>query len=603
MKLISSGAVAVAVFVFSIFAGGAPALAIATAPDLGAAASFSILGAAAMSSANTTTVSGDLGLSPGLAASKTGTWVVGGSEYFGTGGLSQTAQASALGAFNNMVSQITEGTWLVTNTAPTPGVWAAAGSPVFPGPTLTLNGSASDVWVFKLSTDFTFTGSVVLAGNAQACNVFWQVAGDATLASGAAFAGTLIAQNDITVASGATINGRLISLSGTTIAMNGANSFITGPTCATATPTPILQGGDNIGTITVIKMVINDNGGTKGVADFPLFVDGVLVGSGITNNSPINNKIYTVTETLSAGYTRTFSGDCDSSGRFTSGGTKVCVVTNNDIGAPLPVPPVPPVIDVVKVPSPLSLPGGPGPVTYTYTLRNMGTVPVTDVTLTGDTCSPIVRTSGDVNGDNKLDVTETWTHTCSTTLSATHTNTVVATGWANGISAIDAASATVVVGAPVIPPLIHVVKVPSPFVLPAGGGAAMYTYTVTNPGTAPLSNVTITDDKCTGLPGRVVGHPGDINQNNLLESNEVWTFTCQTTLRSTTLNIATATGEANGLTAKDIATATVVVSVPGLPATGFPPEGRSGLANFLIAVAVVMFGISARIFVLRKRTI
>ncbi len=551
-----------------------------------------------MSSANTTTISGDLGLSPGLAVSRTGTWIVGGTEYFGTGGLSQTAQASALGAFNNLASQITEGTWLVTNISPTPGVWVATGSPVFPGPTLTLDGSASDVWVFKISTDFTFSGSVVLSGGAQACNVFWQVAGDATLASGAIFAGTLIAQNDITISSGATISGRLISLSGTTIAMNGSNSSVTG--CATPTH---LQGGSNIGTITVIKTVINDNGGTKGVADFPLFVDGVLVGSGITNNSPINERIYTVTETMSAGYARTFSGDCDSSGRFTSGGTKVCVVTNNDIGAPLPVPPVPPLIDVIKVPSPLALPGGPGPVTYTYTLRNVGTVPVTDVTMVGDTCSPIVRVSGDVNGDNKLDVTETWTHTCSTTLSVTHTNTVVATGWANGISAVDVASATVVVGAPVVPPLIHVVKVPSPFVLPAGGGAATYTYTVTNPGTAPLSNVTITDDKCTGLPGRVVGHPGDINQNNLLESNEVWTFTCQTTLRSTTLNIATATGVANGLTARDIATATVVVSVPGLPATGFPPEGRSAVTNLLIVALISVLGISARTFALRKRII
>jgi len=40
---------------------------------------------------------------------------------------------------------------------------------------------------------------------------------------------------------------------------------------------------------------------------------------------------------------------------------------------------------------------------------------------------------------------------CSTTLLATKTNTVVATGWANGISATDIATATVVVGVPIVP--------------------------------------------------------------------------------------------------------------------------------------------------------
>src|SRR3989338_10992957 len=111
----------------------------ATAPALGDAATFSVLGAAAMSSANTTTVSGDLGLSPGLAASKTGTWVVGGSEYFGVGGLSATAQTAALGAYNNLVAQTTIGAWGASPWSPVPGVWTDASSPVFSG-TITLNG-------------------------------------------------------------------------------------------------------------------------------------------------------------------------------------------------------------------------------------------------------------------------------------------------------------------------------------------------------------------------------------------------------------------------------------------------------------------------------
>lgn len=241
--------------------------------------------------------------------------------------------------------------------------------------------------------------------------------------------------------------------------------------------------------------------------------------------------------------------------------------------------------------------------TYTYTLRNIGTVPVTNVTMVGDACGPIVRVSGDSNANNALEVNETWVHTCSTTLAATHTNTVVATGWANGISAVDTASATVVVGAPIIPPLIHVVKVPSVFALPAPGGAVTYTYTVTNPGTAPLSNVSITDDRCTGLPGRVVGHPGDLNQNNLLESNEAWGFTCQTNLTQTTTNIGTASGSANGLTARDLALATVVVATPGLPSTGLPPKWASMQRDATIAVGILLLVLASFGLVHRSRRI
>lgn len=357
-------------------------------------------------------------------------------------------------------------------------------------------------------------------------------------------------------------------------------------TC-TITNNDIASGGGRLdGTINVVKTVINDNGGTKTVADFPLFINGNTVVSGVTNSFQSADG-YVVTETADSNYARTFSGDCDENGSLNigSGMNKFCIITNNDIGALAVVPIVPPLIDVVKTASPLALPAGAGPVTYTYTLRNIGTVPVTDITMVGDTCSPIVRVSGDTNGNNKLEVNETWVHTCVKTLPATHTNTVVATGWANGISAVDIASATVVVGVSIIPPLIHVVKKPNLFTVPIGG-TVTYTYTVTNPGTAPLSNVSISDDKCTGLPGRVAGHPGDLNKNNLLESNEAWSFTCQSRLFQTTVNTGTAEGTANGLTARDFALATVVVTIPILPKTGFPPEEKSAPWNIIIPAGV-----------------
>jgi len=347
-------------------------------------------------------------------------------------------------------------------------------------------------------------------------------------------------------------------------------------------------------TITVIKAVV---GGAKDIGDFPLLVSGLPVTSGDTNSFSAPAS-YTVTETSKPNYTASFSGDCPGGiVNLTLGTPKICTITNTYIapssGGGGGTPPVPPLIDLVKVPDPLALPAGPGSVTYTYTLKNIGTVPVTNITMVGDTCAPIILVSGDTNINSNLDVNETWIYTCSTTLTKTHTNIVTATGWANGISAVDVASATVVVGAPVIPPLIHMTKVPSVFALAAPGGAVTYTYTVTNPGTAPLSDVGITDDKCTGLPGRVVGHPGDLNKNNLLESNETWTFTCQTKLTKTTTNTGTAVGSANGLTARDFAIATVVVAAPGFPDAGFPPTANSAQQGmFILAVIFLLVSIS-----------
>lgn len=323
-------------------------------------------------------------------------------------------------------------------------------------------------------------------------------------------------------------------------------------------------------TITVIKLVV---GGTKGVSDFPLFVNGSPVTSGVTNSFAAP-ATYTVTETNNnSNYTASFSGLCPGGVITLAVGTpKVCTITNTYAStgsAGLNVVPVPPLIDVVKVPSPLALPNGPGLVTYTYTLHNIGTVPVSNITLVGDTCSPINLISGDKNNNNILEVNEVWTYNCFTTLTKTHTNTVVATGWANGISATDVASATVVVGASIVPPLIHVTKIPSPLLLSTEGGMITYTNKVSNPGTVALSNVKLIDDKC----GPVKYISGDTNGDSKLDVTETWTYTCNANLNKTTTNTVTATGDANGLNATDFAIATVVVAptVPSLPKTGYAP--------------------------------
>jgi uncharacterized repeat protein (TIGR01451 family) len=403
-------------------------------------------------------------------------------------------------------------------------------------------------------------------------------------------------QNDLTLSAG-TYTVTEPAVAGYAITYNNCSSVV------------ILSGGSATCTITnndiaprliVTKTVVNIGGGTKGTADFPLSITGFgAVTSGLTNTTTVG--AHTVSEISDPGYSASvWGGDCAANGTITLvlGDLKTCTITNTYIAPPSPVSSytqiIPPLIDVVKVPSPLALPAGPGLVNYTYTLTNIGTVPVTDITMVGDTCSPINLTSGDTNSDAKLDLNEVWIYNCSTTLSATHTNTVTATGWANGISATDIASATVVVGLPIVPPLIHITKVPNPLTLGAVGGTVIYTNKVTNPGTVPLSDIKVTDDKCS--PINYIS--GDTNNDSKLDPTETWTYTCRSNLIRTTTNTATATGTANGLTARDFAIATVIVAAPGLPSTGLPPAPW----NIVIIVETFILILTSLVVVLKKHT-
>lgn len=82
--------------------------------------------------------------------------------------------------------------------------------------------------------------------------------------------------------------------------------------------------------LTVTKVVINDNGGTKVVADFPLFVNTTGVTSGDQNGFATGS--YTISETITTGYSSSIGGDCAANGSITLsvGDVKSCTITNDD---------------------------------------------------------------------------------------------------------------------------------------------------------------------------------------------------------------------------------------------------------------------------------
>jgi uncharacterized repeat protein (TIGR01451 family) len=379
-------------------------------------------------------------------------------------------------------------------------------------------------------------------------------------------------------------------------------------------------------TLRVAKLVV----GVAAPSDFTLTVknatSGAIIGSapgvappGMSYSLPAGT--YVVSEIASSSYTQIIGGHCDSSGTIilASGADKTCLVTNTDI----PVIPavvasstgvvgsgvsgggaIVPLIGILKVPTPLVLPAGPGSVTYDYTVWNVGgQQALDDVSIADNACGPVKYISGDLNGNGKLDPGERWKYACTATLKATTTNTAIATGYSDNAyhqASIATAVATVVVGSSLPAPLINIVKVPSrltPFLY--GGGAVTYTYTVTNPGVVAMHDVVVTDNKCAS----VSYVSGDVNGNNLLDPGETWMYTCGTKVSVSTMDTATAIGSANGFAATGYAFATVLVAAPGLPNTGFPPGENSIPWHIAITAAVLILVLISSVVALKKRKV
>ncbi|MEE9615531.1 MAG: LamG-like jellyroll fold domain-containing protein, partial [Anaerolineae bacterium] len=86
-----------------------------------------------------------------------------------------------------------------------------------------------------------------------------------------------------------------------------------------------------------------------------------------------------------------------------------------------------PDISIVKTADPTVIYTG-DTVTYTYIVTNLGENPLSSVSVSDDKCDAVTFVGGDTNSDDLLDVDETWTYRCITTLDEDTTNTATATG-------------------------------------------------------------------------------------------------------------------------------------------------------------------------------
>ena len=242
------------------------------------------------------------------------------------------------------------------------------------------------------------------------------------------------------------------------------------------------------------------------------------------------------------------------------------------------------------------------PATFTYTEANTGTHSISNVSVSGSLCGTATLQGGDTNSNGVLDPGETWVLTCSKTFTTAgvFTDNASAAGTdmvTSQAAPVETASASIQVINP------HTTL--SETTQFSHGGAPLtttFTYSETNDGTDPISNVSVSGSQC----GAATFTSGDTNGNGLLDPGETWVFTCTETFTSagTFTDNATATGtdtiDGNPApTETASATVQVIAATPPLSAgfwknhqgqtTALLPQSLGGYSVITFAQASAVF--------------
>jgi hypothetical protein len=208
---------------------------------LGAAGNYVILAKTAINNNPTSAITGDLGLSPAATSYVTGFALTNATGYATspqvtgkiyaadmaapTGINLTTAVENMITAYNDAAGRPTPdflelGTGNIGGKTLTPGLYKWTTTVTLPSD-VTISGGANDVWIFQIAQDLTVSNAVnvTLIGNAQAKNIFWQVAGQATIGTTAHFEGVILSMTSITFQTGASFKGR--ALAQTAVVLDG----------------------------------------------------------------------------------------------------------------------------------------------------------------------------------------------------------------------------------------------------------------------------------------------------------------------------------------------------------------------------------------------
>jgi len=201
--------------------------------DLGAAGNFVIVAKTAINNSSTSSITGDLGLSPAATSYITGFSLTDATGYATSAQVTGKLFAADMAeptpitmttVVNNMVTAYNDaagrtspdftefGTGNIGGKTLVPGLYKWSNTVILPTD-VTISGGANDVWIFQIAGDLTMSSAVniTLTGGAQAKNIFWQVAGQATLGTTSHFEGIILSMTGITLQTGASFNGRALA--------------------------------------------------------------------------------------------------------------------------------------------------------------------------------------------------------------------------------------------------------------------------------------------------------------------------------------------------------------------------------------------------------
>lgn len=209
--------------------------------DLGAAGNYVILAKSAINNNPTSDITGDLGLSPAATSYITGFALTDATGYATSDQVTgqifasnmadptpinlTTAVENMITAYNDAAGRPTPdflelGTGNLGGKTLTPGLYKWTSTVTLPTD-VTISGGADDVWIFQISGDLNMSAAVnvTLEGGAQAKNIFWQIAGEATFGATSHFEGIILSMTGITFQTGASFNGR--ALAQTAVVLDG----------------------------------------------------------------------------------------------------------------------------------------------------------------------------------------------------------------------------------------------------------------------------------------------------------------------------------------------------------------------------------------------
>ena len=189
---------------------------------MGSAATFEVLAGSTVTNTGPTIITGgDLGLSPGSAVTgfPPGTLTTPAVMHL-TDPTAATAESDLTTAYL-YTAGLPGGAVLpgdLSGLTFTSGLYTNATTVMLSAGNVTLDalGDPNAVFIFQIGSTLTTIGStqVILAGGAQAKNVYWQVSSSATLGTNSIFQGTILSLQSITLDTGATLTGRALARNG-----------------------------------------------------------------------------------------------------------------------------------------------------------------------------------------------------------------------------------------------------------------------------------------------------------------------------------------------------------------------------------------------------